>query len=174
MIRSLIAIFLCFILNFPFAVSGQTNPAQKRPTVGLVLSGGGARGFAHIGVLKVLEENRIPVDYVGGASMGGLVGAMYAMGYTLRSDLSVMGILSGLEMACWDIIGKEAGRPVYDLIGGRVWDRLRGWTRQESESAQIYLRLARAAGFREVDVRQVSLVEAQGAKGDVLLVGAVR
>lgn len=64
----------------PAAVS---QPSQKkRPTVGLVLSGGGARGFAHIGVLKVLEENHIPVDYIGGASMGGLVGALYAMGRT--------------------------------------------------------------------------------------------
>ena len=56
--------------------------AKKRPTVGLVLSGGGARGFAHIGVLRVLEQNHIPVDYIGGASMGALVGAMYSLGYS--------------------------------------------------------------------------------------------
>lgn len=60
----------------------QTVNVKKRPTVGLVLSGGGARGFAHIGVLRVLEENHIPVDYVGGASMGALVGAMYSLGYS--------------------------------------------------------------------------------------------
>ncbi|HSF84342.1 MAG TPA: mandelate racemase/muconate lactonizing enzyme family protein [Acidimicrobiia bacterium] len=54
--------------------------------------------------------------------------AVYATGYTLRSDLSMMAILSGLEMACWDIIGKEAGRPVYELLGGRVHDRLRTYT----------------------------------------------
>ncbi len=53
---------------------------------------------------------------------------VYATGYTLRSDLSVMGILSGLEMACWDIAGKEAGRPVYDLLGGRVHERLRTYS----------------------------------------------
>lgn len=53
---------------------------------------------------------------------------VYAMGYTSRSDLSVMGILSGLEMACWDIVGKEANRPVYELLGGRVHDRLRTYT----------------------------------------------
>ncbi|HXG83398.1 MAG TPA: patatin-like phospholipase family protein [Pyrinomonadaceae bacterium] len=57
-------------------------PQKERRKIGLVLSGGGARGFAHIGVLKVLEENRIPVDYVAGASMGGLVGALYATGRT--------------------------------------------------------------------------------------------
>jgi len=55
---------------------------KKRPKIGLVLSGGGARGFAHIGVIKVLEENHIPVDYVAGASMGALVGALYATGRT--------------------------------------------------------------------------------------------
>ncbi len=81
--------FLSFILIFSFIhFSNQDSFAQenslpatkKRPTIGLVLSGGGARGLAHVGVLKVLEENKIPVDYIGGASMGALIGAMYAMG----------------------------------------------------------------------------------------------
>jgi NTE family protein len=53
--------------------------AQK---VGLVLSGGGAKGLAHIGILKALEESNIPVDYITGTSMGGIVGAMYAAGYS--------------------------------------------------------------------------------------------
>ena len=53
--------------------------AQK---VGLVMSGGGARGLAHIGVIKALEENEIPIDYVAGTSMGAIVAALYAMGYT--------------------------------------------------------------------------------------------
>lgn len=54
-------------------------PAQK---VGLVLSGGGASGMCHIGVLKALEENNIPIDYVCGTSIGGLIGAYYATGYS--------------------------------------------------------------------------------------------
>ncbi|MCS7072967.1 MAG: patatin-like phospholipase family protein, partial [Bacteroidia bacterium] len=53
--------------------------AQK---IGLVLSGGGALGYAHVGVLKALEENKIPIDYVTGTSMGALVGAFYAAGYS--------------------------------------------------------------------------------------------
>ena len=53
--------------------------AQK---VGLVFSGGGAKGLAHIGTLKALEENQIPIDYITGTSMGGIVGAMYAAGYS--------------------------------------------------------------------------------------------
>ena len=60
----------------------QNMQPKKRPRIGLVLSGGGARGFAHVGVLKVLEENHIPVDYISGASMGALVGALYATGRT--------------------------------------------------------------------------------------------
>ena len=54
---------------------------QYRPTVGLVLAGGGARGLAHLGVIKYLEELGIPVDIVTGTSMGGLVGGLYALGY---------------------------------------------------------------------------------------------
>ena len=54
---------------------------QYRPTVGLVLAGGGARGLAHLGVIKLIEELGIPVDVVTGTSMGGLVGGLYALGY---------------------------------------------------------------------------------------------
>ncbi len=59
----------------------STSHAQKRPKVGLVLSGGGAKGLAHVGVLKVLEANHIPIDYIVGTSMGGIVGAFYAAGF---------------------------------------------------------------------------------------------
>lgn len=54
----------------------------SRPTIGLVLSGGGAKGFAHIGVLEVLEAAGVPIDVISGTSMGGLVGGLYAIGYT--------------------------------------------------------------------------------------------
>jgi galactonate dehydratase len=52
----------------------------------------------------------------------------YASGFTQRPDLTMMGIVSGLEMACWDIIGKAANKPVYELIGGKVHDKLRCYT----------------------------------------------
>lgn len=61
------------------ACSMQAVSAQK---VGLVLSGGGASGMVHIGVMKALEENGIPIDYITGTSMGALIGAMYAIGYS--------------------------------------------------------------------------------------------
>lgn len=59
----------------------QKQDSIKRPKIGLVLSGGGAKGFAHIGVLKVLEEAGIKIDYIGGTSMGAVIGGLYASGY---------------------------------------------------------------------------------------------
>jgi galactonate dehydratase len=53
---------------------------------------------------------------------------MYGRGYALRPDLTLGGIMSGLEMACWDIVGKELGKPVYELLGGRVHEKLRTYT----------------------------------------------
>ena len=74
-------IFLLFISCNAFSQSNAT--AESRPKVGLVLSGGGAKGAAHIGVLKYIEEAGIPIDYIAGTSMGSIVGGMYALGYLL-------------------------------------------------------------------------------------------
>src|SRR3954451_13379702 len=64
----------------PADQTAEANPASRRPRIGLVLGGGGARGAAHIGVIKVLEEMHIPVDYIVGTSMGSIVGGAYASG----------------------------------------------------------------------------------------------
>ena len=53
---------------------------------------------------------------------------VYSSGFTQHPDLTLMGVLSALEMACWDIVGKEAGQPVYKLLGGRIHERLRAYT----------------------------------------------
>ena len=58
------------------------SSAQQRKKVGVVLSGGGAKGVAHIGALKVIEEAGIPIDYIVGTSMGSIIGGLYAIGYT--------------------------------------------------------------------------------------------
>src|SRR6266571_1658489 len=60
----------------------QSAPTPARPRIGLALSGGAARGLAHIGVLRILEEAGVPVDVVAGTSMGAVVGGLYAVGYT--------------------------------------------------------------------------------------------
>ena len=53
---------------------------------------------------------------------------IYSSGYTQRPDISLMGIISGIEMACWDIIGKEVGKPIYELLGGQIHNKLRSYT----------------------------------------------
>lgn len=75
-------------------------------TVGLVLSGGGAKGIAHVGLIKALEEHDIPIDYITGTSMGSIVGALYAMGYTPDE---MMQILTSQEFLDWafGVIPKE-------------------------------------------------------------------
>ena len=75
------------------APAGAPSVAQaplKRPKIGLVLSGGGARGAAHVGVLKVLEEMRIPIDFIAGTSMGSIVGAAYASGLSISEMEKVL------------------------------------------------------------------------------------
>ncbi|MEM9553050.1 MAG: patatin-like phospholipase family protein [Acidobacteriota bacterium] len=80
---SAIALIL-LALAAPTAASGppaeEPQPHEARPRIGLVLSGGAARGSAHVGVLKVLEELRVPVDFVAGTSMGAIVGGLYSAG----------------------------------------------------------------------------------------------
>ncbi len=77
--------------------------------VGVVLSGGGSSGVAHVGVLKALEENNIPIDYITGTSMGALVGGMYAMGF---SPVQIEKIILSEEFNKW-VFGKQDERYVY-------------------------------------------------------------
>ena len=82
--RKSVAFLLCLCAittTFPSPPDTITKPGERKK-VGLVLSGGGAKGVAHIGVLKVLEEVGIPIDYIAGTSMGAIVGGLYAIGYS--------------------------------------------------------------------------------------------
>ncbi len=93
----LLSVFLGFVLVLaavPCRCAG--DPASARPRVGLVLSGGGARGAAHVGALKVIEELRIPIDCIAGTSMGAVVGGLYACG------LSPQRIEADLRAIDWD------------------------------------------------------------------------
>ncbi len=62
----------------------KTDPQNKRPRIGLVLGGGGARGFAHVSVIKELERRHIPIDCIAGTSMGALIGGLYASGMSIE------------------------------------------------------------------------------------------
>ncbi len=86
------------------AVWAET-PATNRPRVGVVLGGGGALGFAHVGVLKVLEESRVPIDYIGGTSMGSIIAGLYASGL---SPAEIEQFLLGLDW--WDVLNDKTPR----------------------------------------------------------------
>jgi len=75
-------LFLLLTLTPLFLQSQAETPLQEDLKVGLVLSGGGAKGMAHIGALKVIEEAGVRIDYIGGTSMGAIIGGLYASGYT--------------------------------------------------------------------------------------------
>ncbi len=78
-------VFLIAILSFfswQNLIASEDNAEEGRKRVAVVLSGGGARGMAHIGALKIIEEAGIPVDYVVGTSMGAIIGGLYSIGYT--------------------------------------------------------------------------------------------
>ena len=95
-------IILCLFVFFQSYVS-----ATERPKIGLVLSGGGAKGAAHIGVLKVLEEKNIPIDYITGTSIGSYVGGMYALGYSAAEIEAIM-MNTNWDQGYSDTIPREA------------------------------------------------------------------
>lgn len=86
-------IFCCLLLLITTWVE-----AAERPRIGLVLSGGGARGIAHIGVIKVLEELRIPIDMIAGTSMGAIVGGAYAAGVSVDEMERLIGDLDWADL----------------------------------------------------------------------------
>lgn len=91
-------VLFCFLTTWSYGYLQESPKHEKteRPKLGLVLEGGGALGLAHIGVITWMEEHRIPVSYVVGTSMGGLVGGIYATG---RSPAEVRELINGIN---WD------------------------------------------------------------------------
>ena len=90
------------VASLAFAAGGQD---MERPKVGLVLGGGGALGISHIGVLKELEEERVPIDYICGTSMGAIIGGLYASG---MSPDEIQTFLQGLDWG--DVMRDESPR----------------------------------------------------------------
>ena len=88
-----VARIICIVVFSLFshrAFAQDTVTVCSGPKVGLVLSGGGAKGAAHIGVIKYIEEAGIPIDYIAGTSMGSIVGGMYALGYSADEMLDII------------------------------------------------------------------------------------
>ena len=121
MIKLTKVIFAIVLLLISYSALAQDSVAVKsRPKVGLVLSGGGAKGAAHIGVLKYIEEAGIPIDYIAGTSMGSIVGGMYALGY---SSEEILNIISCVD---WD-----------RLISNNVDRRKISFARKQEKGEQI-------------------------------------
>jgi NTE family protein len=89
-LKVIAAALLC-AAAFQLCAAPPESPSPARPKIGLVLSGGGARGIAHIGVLKVLHESRIPIDFIVATSIGSLVGGAYAAGRTTEEMEALLG-----------------------------------------------------------------------------------
>lgn len=119
---SLLFILLCLSLS---------SAAQR---VGLVLSGGGAKGIAHIGVIKALEDNNIPIDYVSGTSMGAIVGSLYACGF---SPDEMMAIITSKSFADWSS-GKLNREKTYYLSAPQDNPQLFNINLSKPDSANIF------------------------------------
>ena len=111
----LVFISLALMLSLVSAVAQEPTSKPSRPTVGLALQGGGALGLAHVGVITWMEEHHIPIDYIAGTSMGGLVGGVYATGHNAAE---MRQIVNGIP---WDQV--MAGQtPFNDLAFRRKED----------------------------------------------------
>ncbi len=102
----IISLLVCVSLH------AQDLPRQKQKKIGLVLSGGGAKGFAHIGALKVIDSLGIKIDYVTGTSMGAIIGSLYASGYSGKQLDSIFKSLD-FDNVINDILPRSA-RTLYE------------------------------------------------------------
>ncbi|MBQ5814865.1 MAG: patatin-like phospholipase family protein, partial [Flavobacteriales bacterium] len=95
----------------------------QRPKVGLVLSGGGAKGFSHLGVLRAINNAGVQVDYVGGTSIGAIVGGLYASGYTVEEMDSLLRDFDMMAMVGDKV--ERRHRSYYDKENeGKVWIKM--------------------------------------------------
>src|SRR5450432_476644 len=83
--KRFLLIFLLFIQIILFRLPAVCQQQNQRPKIGLTLSGGGAKGLAHIGILKAIDSAGLKIDYITGTSMGSIIGSLYAIGYPADS-----------------------------------------------------------------------------------------
>ena len=148
-----VLVILVSMLALAASASSQTPAPQQasqmsRPKIGLVLAGGGAKGAAHVGVLKVLQEMNIPVDYVAGTSMGSIIGGLYASG------MSPQEIEREIQNIDWqDVFRDEPNRED------------RSFRRKQDDALYVF---KAKPGFREGSI-QLPLAYVHGQKFDLQL-----
>src|SRR2546430_17289569 len=104
----------------PIRGNGQACPAgESRPGIGVALGGGFSRGFAHLGVLQVLEQNHIPISHIAGTSVGSILGAAYASGAPLAKILATCRDIKLRDIARWRVsrLGLVSNHRLSDLMG---------------------------------------------------------
>lgn len=117
---SWLKVFVFCLLSFVFfqnTTAQQVTDSTARPRVGVVLSGGGAKGFAHIGAIKVIEEAGLPIDYIAGTSMGSIIGGLYAIGYSPDEMTQLV------REQNWNAIMSDAIPQKYISIDEKMLDR---------------------------------------------------
>ena len=129
--NTIITIFRSALLAILLVAGAEKLSAQS---VGLVLSGGGAKGLYHIGVLRALEENGIPIDYIAGTSMGSIIGGMYASGYTIEEMEEVA--LSG-DMVRWVTGGIDGKYNYYYRERDKITDIVSLAVTTEQEGSEV-------------------------------------
>lgn len=104
--------------GFQSRLNECTGASAQRPGIGLALGGGFARGFAHLGVLRVLEQNRIPVSHIAGTSVGSILGAAYASGAPLERIIETCRGVRFRDIARWRVsrLGLASNQRLGDLI----------------------------------------------------------
>lgn len=129
---------------------------MSRPKVGIALGGGGARGYAHIGVLRVLQEEGVPLDLVVGTSMGAIIGGAYAAGIDLAKLEKVLSSLDlnrllGIPYSTFQEVGTVAGRIASELFTGTDWRE----REQEGTRAlcQFFSLFSRGLKFEDLKVK---------------------
>lgn len=108
LLATLVAAAAIFPLSYAQDSCARDSIRNARPKVGVVLAGGGAKGAAHVGVLKYLEEQGIPIDYIAGTSMGAIIGGLYAMGYA-PSDIDRI-----IKDADWQLLMSNSVPRLYE------------------------------------------------------------
>jgi len=145
------------------------SPVKRRPKIGLALSGGGARGLAHIGVIKVLQNSGIPIDCISGTSMGGIIAGLFSAGVTIDQLESVALNLSKPKQLIKLIDLSPARRGL--LKGEKVKDLLLELLKEERQIEQLDLPLALAAvdlrTNQDVSLNSGSLLDAMMASAAV-------
>ena len=154
---AMLASALMMMGTLSVAQEAESRSEKKHPKIGVVLAGGGALGFAHIGVLKVLEENRVPVHCIGGTSMGAIVGGLYASGLSPQEMETFV-----TSVDWWDIL-KDA-TPRKDLHFRRKRNDARYLTDLELglKGRRLVLPSGFAAGQKFSNVMQTMTVNAVG------------